>query len=161
MPALQIPGTDLAIMFPVDLPEGGFLQIVTGSSLLAPPAATLQVPRGGIVAMLAPEAVRAIFPNLAQLPDDSPPIVMLPNLSFQLPGDALPILNCAFLRGAAVLNVVVGPNPQKLPQPSTPCVAGTLLGLVPPEASDRIRQGIAASRAGVNPFAIGVERNGA
>lgn len=161
MPALQIPGTQFVVTFPVDLPEGGFLQIVTGTSMLAPPSATLQVPRGGIVAMLDPATVAAIFPNLAQLPDTAPPVVLLPNLKFDLPGDGLPLLNCAYLRGPAALNVVVGENPQKLPLPSTPTVAGTLLGLVPPEAAGWVRRGIASSKAGVNPFAVGVERNGA
>lgn len=159
---LEIPmaviGGQIKVAFPIDVPEGGFLQIVAGESLLAPPVAILAMPRGSIVAFLPPDSVLALFPGIKDAPKEGPPLRQMDPPGMNLFG--LPLVNCAWIPGTAALNVVVGENPQALPVPSTPLPAGCLLGLVPPEAAERVRQGVASIHQGQNPYAIVPGANG-
>ena len=55
---------ELTIFLPVDLPEGGQLQIVIGDNVLATPDLRVDLPRGSMVALMDSENAVRLVPQL-------------------------------------------------------------------------------------------------
>lgn len=145
---------DVELFLPVDLPEGGQLQLVVGESALAPPALRADLPRGCMVGIMAPAMVNKHMPALRREESlKGKPLVQLPDMAVY----GLPMLKPHWLPDGGFINVRVGPNPDTLPTPSTPLEKGTLLFILPPEPSEMFRQGLRKAekqQAGMNPFAV-------
>lgn len=147
IPSVLIQGVPL--MLPVDLPEGGTLQLVAGQSALAPPSRFLPLPRGCMVGLFAPEVVAQMFPHLKPADKNQEPTVAMPNLDLfgiQLGG-------VLWLPEGGFLNVVVGQNPTAMPTPSTPLMPNSILCVIAPETAEQFRAGVAGIGK-TNPFAV-------
>ncbi len=142
------------LFLPVDLPEGGQLQLVVGESPLAPPALRADLPRGCMVGIMAPSMVNKHLPALQR--EDSikgKALVQLPDMAVY----GLPLKAIHWLPEGGFINVRVGPNADTLPTPSTPLAKGTLLFVLEPEPSEMFRQGLRKAekqQRGMNPFAV-------
>lgn len=152
--SLVVPGVkvqDVPVLVPVDLTEGGFLQVVVGASSLAPPALVMKLPRGCMVGMLGPKIVDDKFPGLkTDKRVGNATVVQLPDFSIH---HTVPMLQPVWLPAGGFLQVVLGENPNGLPVPSTPVDAGSMLGIIPPETAEQLRSGLNL-QAAPNPFAI-------
>ena len=58
IPVFQLNGVPLLI--PVDLPEGGFLQVVVGENPMVPATPSIELPKGCMVAVLPPTVAENI-----------------------------------------------------------------------------------------------------
>ncbi len=154
IPTALIHGVPL--LLPVDLPEGGTLQLVTGSSPLAPPSQFLPLPAGCMVGMFAPEVVRQLFPNLKPKERDQEPTLQLPNLELE----GIPLAGVLWMPLGGFLNVVVGANAAAMPQPSTPIMPESVVCVIPPAVAEHFRAGVAAIPDKLNPFAVMPDKNG-
>lgn len=63
-PGVQIQGIPLLI--PIDVPEGGFLQVVVGENPMAIPTPSLQLDKGCMVAVIPPKVAEQLRPGLNQ-----------------------------------------------------------------------------------------------
>ena len=141
---------ELTIFLPVDLPEGGQLQIVIGENVLAAPQLKVDVPRGAMVALLDGENAVRLVPQLKEqkLPPGSR-VAALDNLTPY----GLPLLRPLWIPEGGFLNVRVGENVNALPVPSTPLAKGALLAVLPPEPAELFRRELKRAQ-GQNPYAI-------
>ena len=62
IPGFNFQGLDLPV--PVDLPEGGFLQVVVGDNPLGQAIPSVQIPKGCMLAIVPPGAAAQIRPAL-------------------------------------------------------------------------------------------------
>lgn len=141
---------ELTIYLPVDLPEGGQLQIVIGDNVLAAPDLRVDLPRGSMVALMDSENAVRLVPQLKdqRLPPGSR-AAELPTMSPY----GLPLLRPLWIPEGGFLNVRVGQDVTAMPQPSTPLAKGALLAVLPPEPAELFRREIKKAR-GQNPYAI-------
>lgn len=147
---------DVPLMLPADLPEGGTLQVVTGESPLAPYSKVLPLPPGCMVAMIAPEVVHLMFPNLKREPN-GPPALELGGIDLY----GIPLGGILWIPAGGFLNIVIGPNAAAMPVPSTPLMPDCMLAIVGPETAEKFRRGIASMGEKQNPFAVVPGVNGA
>ena len=155
--------SDLTVFLPADLPEGGQLQLVVGKSPLAPPSIRLDVPPGGMVALLPSETIAKVLPKLSEekLPEGAR-AALLPDFPFY----GLPMLKPMWIPEGGFLNVRVGPNVNAMATPSTPLTEGAVIAVLPPEPAEMIRKELERARKaahagkGQNPFAITPNGNG-
>jgi len=159
MPRVHV--NDVEVFLPVDLPEGGQVQVVIGESPLAPASLLIDLAPGTMLGMLGPATVDTHMPKLKA--EDSIrgfALVRLPNMSLY----GLPMVGPHWLPTGGFLNVRIGTNANAMPVPSTPLARGTLLFGIPQEPSAIFRQGIRRAEAnakGQNPYAIVPGTNGA
>lgn len=141
---------ELTIFLPVDLPEGGQLQIVIGDNVLAAPDLRVDLPRGAMVALLDSENAVRLVPQLKdqKLPPGSR-AAELPNMNPY----GLPLLRPLWIPEGGFLNVRVGEDVTAMPQPSTPLAKGALLAVLPPGPAELFRREFKKAR-GQNPYAI-------
>jgi hypothetical protein len=162
--ALSVPGfsvgsgtSEIPVLVPIDLPEGGFLQIVLGENALRPPDLLLPLPRGCMVALLGPQTVDEQLPGLradprvgeaqaVQLNGDQPNPVLLIH-------GQLPLERPLWLPAGGLLQAIVGENKNALPIPSTPVPKGSILAIIPPAVAEQVRAGLELA-AKHNPYAI-------
>ena len=144
------PSGKLAVFFPVDLPEGGQLQIVIGTNPLLPPHLRVDVPPGAMVALLDVETAIRVVPPLKdmKLPEGSR-AGALDNLNPY----GLPLLRPVWIPEGGILNVRVGLNPATQAQPSTPIAPGSVLAILPPEPAKLFRTQFKRAQ-GQNPYAV-------
>jgi hypothetical protein len=65
IPSVAIQG--VPILVPVDLPEGGFLQVVVGPNPLVPARPSVPIPKGAMVAIIPPEVAEHMRAGLNQM----------------------------------------------------------------------------------------------
>lgn len=143
---------DVDVFLPVDLPEGGQLHLVVGNNALVPAQVKLDLPRGCMVAVLAPDVVDKHFPRL-QTADEIKgfPAVLLPDMTL---AGALPLSKPIWMPEGGFLNVRVGLNPEAQPVPSVPIVDRSILAVVGPEQAEQIRTALKELTTGQNPYAV-------
>lgn len=148
MPFLRV--NDVDVFLPVDLPEGGQLQIIVGASPIASPSIRMDLPRGCMVALFTAAAAIAAIPQLRdhKLPPEARAGV-LQDLNFY----GIVIAKPVWIPEGGYLNVRVGLDPKVLPQPSTPIENGALVGVIGPEQAEPIRANLKLVPR-VNPYSV-------
>ena len=152
---------EFSLTVPIDLPEGGFLRVISGTSPFVTPTAVQIVPRGGAVAVVPPAVVAKLAPNLPNEPELAGKDLTLVGLPPCQPCGC-PLLTPYWCPKGAILEVIVGENPAALPVPSTPVPEGAIVAQLPPEAAEVFRAMFRQAMKMIgNPYLVGAEPNGA
>ena len=141
------------VLLPIDVPEGGFLHVVGGTSALLPAQHKLPLPAGAMVGVLDPEGTAKLVPQIAPAERPADESIGVTCTAFELGG--LQFSVPLWLRIGGFLNVVVGENPMAMPTPSIPLPESCLVVVFAPGPAEVLRQGVRAEgRRARTPYAI-------